>query len=113
MGAGLVISLVMLRSRSHVFGKVTAYMGVLASVLLLVGDFSIGMAHSNIIATLIGIGYVLLMTWFFLIARRLFQLGSRAISRKRRIETEVTSVRRDFAAASSLRNFHVLAPEIR
>lgn len=74
MGAGLVISVVMLRS--NIFKKVTAYMGILASVLLLVGDFSAGIPHLNIIATLFGIGYVLLMTWFFLIARRLFQLGS-------------------------------------
>jgi hypothetical protein len=72
MGAGLVISVVMLRS--NIFRKATAYMGILASVLLLAGDFSVGIPHSNIVATLFGIGYVLLITWFFLIARRLFQL---------------------------------------
>ena len=74
MGAGLVISVVMLRN--NIFNRVTAYMGILASVLLLVGDFSAGVLHSNIITTLFGIGYVLLMTWFFLISRRLFQLGA-------------------------------------
>jgi hypothetical protein len=75
MGAGLVISLVMLRS--NIFKKVTAYMGILASVLLLVGDFSAGIIPAlPIVAILFGIGYVLLMIWFFLIARRLFQLGS-------------------------------------
>ena len=74
MGAGLVISVVMLRD--NIFNRVTAYVGILASVLLLVGDFSAGVLHSNIITTLFGIGYVLLMTWFFLIARRLFQLGA-------------------------------------
>jgi hypothetical protein len=73
MGAGLVISVVMLRN--SIFNRVTAYMGILASVLLLVGDFSAGVLHSNIITTLFGIGYVLLVTWFFLISRRLFQLG--------------------------------------
>lgn len=73
MGAGLVISVVMLQS--NIFKKVTAYMGILVSVILLVGDFSVGIPPLNIIATLFGIGYVLLMTWFFLIARRLFQLG--------------------------------------
>ena len=73
MGAGLVISAVMLRS--NIFNKVTAFMGLLSSILLLVGDISVGIAPSNIIAILTGIGYVLLMTWFFLIARRLFQLG--------------------------------------
>ena len=74
MGAGLVISLVMLRS--SIFGKVIALVGILASVLLLVGDFSTtANSHSDTIAIFIGIGYVLLMTWFFLIARRLFQMG--------------------------------------
>lgn len=75
MGAGLVISLVMLRS--NIFNKVTAYTGILASVLLLAGDFSAGVIPPlTIVATLFGVGYVLLMTWFFLIARRFFQLGS-------------------------------------
>jgi hypothetical protein len=74
MGAGLVISFVMLRS--NIFGKVTAFVGILSSVLLLAGDFgTTGNSPSTIVAVLIGIGYVLLMTWFFLIARRLLQLG--------------------------------------
>ncbi len=74
MGAGLVISLVMLRS--NIFGKVIAFVGILASVLLLIGDLSTtANSHSTIIAILIGIGYVLLIPWFFLIARKLFQLG--------------------------------------
>jgi hypothetical protein len=77
MGAVLVISVVMLRS--NIFKKVTAYMGILASVLLLAGDFSAGIPPLNSIATLFGIGYVLLMTWFFLIARRLFQAGPGAL----------------------------------
>lgn len=73
MGAGLVISAVMLRI--NIFNKVTAFLGMLSSILLLVGDISVGIAPSNIIAIHTGIGYVLLMTWFFLIAWRLFQLG--------------------------------------
>jgi hypothetical protein len=74
MGAVLVISIVMLRTDiSH---RALAYMGILAGVLLLVGDFSAGtIPPSFIIAALFGFGYVLLMTWFFLVARRLFQLG--------------------------------------
>jgi len=76
MGASLVISFVMLRS--SIFGKETAYMGILASALLLVGDFSVGITHSNIIAILTGIGYMLLTTWFFLVGRRLFRLGQSA-----------------------------------
>lgn len=74
MGAGLVISLVMLRS--SIFKKITAYLGILASVLLLAGDFSAGIIPPlTIVAALFGIGYILLMTWFFLITRRLFQLA--------------------------------------
>jgi len=73
MGAGLIISLVMLRNNT--FNKVTAYMGILANVLLLGGDFSVGIPHSNLISTLFGIGYVLLAVWFFLLGRRLLQLG--------------------------------------
>lgn len=76
MGAGLVISVVMLRNKT--FNRVAAYMGVVASVLLLVGDFTAGVLHSSIITTLFGIGYVLLMAWIFLIARRLLHLGQSA-----------------------------------
>jgi hypothetical protein len=74
MGAGLVISLVMLRS--NIFKRGTAYLGILASVLLLVGDFSAGVIPPlTIIAILFGIGYVLFIIWFFLITQRLFQFG--------------------------------------
>ena len=75
MGAGLVISIVMLRS--DIFKKFTAYVGILASVLLLVGDFSVGaIPPLGITAMLFGIGYMLFITWYFLNAQRLFQLGS-------------------------------------
>jgi hypothetical protein len=74
MGAGLVISFVMLRS--NIFGRMTAVLGILASLLLLAGDFGTTVnSHSTIVAILVGIGYVLLMTWFFLVSRMLFQLG--------------------------------------
>lgn len=74
MAAGLIISLVMLRN--NLFNKIIAYVGILANILLLAGDFTVGLFHSNVIATLFGIGYLLLMAWFFLVGRRLFQLGS-------------------------------------
>jgi hypothetical protein len=74
MGTGLVISFVMLRS--NIFGRMTAVWGILASLLLLAGDFgTTANSHSTIVAILVGIGYVLLMTWFFLVGRRLLQLG--------------------------------------
>ena len=73
MGAALVISLVMLRS--SVFNRATAYLGIAASVLLFVGDLSAGIPPLPIIATLFGIAYVLFTAWFFLLARRLLDLG--------------------------------------
>ena len=76
MGAGLVISAVMLRS--NIFKRVTAYVGILANIILLIGDFSAGIIpSSNTVATLFGIGYVLLTIWFFIVAKTLFsQMGS-------------------------------------
>jgi hypothetical protein len=74
MGAGLVISCVMLRSNA--FHKVIAWMGIVASALLLAGDVGTSAnSHSTFVAMLMGIGCVLLMAWFFLIGQRLLQLG--------------------------------------
>jgi hypothetical protein len=73
MGAGLVISLVMLRS--GIFNRSIAYLGIAASVFLLIGDFSAGIPPSAIIAILFGMAYVLFIVWLFLIGQRLFQLG--------------------------------------
>jgi len=71
---GLIISVVMLRSK--IFSKPTAYVGIVASVLLFfAGDIATAaFSSSNIIALFIAAGYVLWMIWFSLIARRLFQL---------------------------------------
>jgi hypothetical protein len=68
----LIFSFVMLRN--NIFGKTTIYAGILAGIFLFAGDLSVGI-HSNIITILFGIGYVLLTTWFFLVAQRLFHLG--------------------------------------
>jgi len=73
MGSVLVISLVMLRSNT--FDKATAYTGILASAFLLVGDLGIDIARSSFIAVLVGAGYVLLMVWLFLVARKLIRRG--------------------------------------
>jgi hypothetical protein len=72
---GLIISAVMLRSR--IFSSASAYVGIAASALLFfAGDLGTSIFSSSIIiAILIGVGYVLWMIWFFLIGRRLFQLG--------------------------------------
>jgi hypothetical protein len=53
--------------------KKIAYMGILAGVLLLVGDFTVGVVQSDIITMFFAAGYVLMMIWLFLIAGRLFQ----------------------------------------
>ncbi len=73
MGAGLVMSVAMLSNQ--VFGKWTGWMGLLASILLLAGDFGTGLAPNAILAASTGIGYVLLTAWLFLVARRLFELA--------------------------------------
>lgn len=71
---GLVISAVMLRS--NVFSRASAYAGIGAGALLFfAGDLGTAIfSSSTIIAVLIGIGYVLWMIWFFLVARTLFRL---------------------------------------
>lgn len=72
MLAVLINSFVMFRDKT--FSKATLSVGILASVLLFVGDLTVGI-HSNIITILFGVGYVLLTTWFFLIAQSLLRLG--------------------------------------
>ena len=73
---GLIFSIIMLRSDT--FNKVSAYTGIVASTLLFfAGDLGTALfPPSNVIAILIGIGYVLWIVWFFLIGRRLFRLGN-------------------------------------
>lgn len=73
MGAVLVISIVMLRSK--LFDKRYASIGILSGIMLLAGDFGVSAAPSPILAVLTGLGTMLLITWCFLMSRRLFQLG--------------------------------------
>lgn len=66
--AGLIISSVMLRS-NNIFSKVTAYVGILASVLglgLFVPTIGLLLSLISVIPTLM---------WYILIARRLFRLS--------------------------------------
>lgn len=79
MLAVLIISFVMLSN--EFFGKGTIYAGILASVFLFIGDLSVGI-HSNIITIFFGIGYVLLIAWFFLVAQRLLRPGSDVLKEK-------------------------------
>jgi hypothetical protein len=68
MGAGLVIAFLMLKSRAF---KPLGYLGIVANALLLVGDFATGGSRDPFVATLVGVGYVLLIAWFLLIGARL------------------------------------------
>jgi hypothetical protein len=70
--AGLIISLVMLRS--SIFGKVTAYVGILANT------FQLGYFIALVFALAIYVFFPVLaapfrVVWYVLIARKLFQLG--------------------------------------
>lgn len=73
--AGLLISIVMLRNNT--FSKSTAYVGIMASVLLFfAGDIATALfSSSSVIAVFIAFGYVLWMLWFLFIAQNLYQLG--------------------------------------
>ncbi len=74
MGATLAMPVAMLGSQN--FGKWTARMGLLASILLLLGDFGAGLAPNSMLAVATGIGYMLLTCWLFVVGRRLLQPGT-------------------------------------
>jgi hypothetical protein len=73
--AGLIVSLVMLRSR--LFGSVTAYVGILANALSLADYARLVFAPAALLLILFLAltSGVFLLVWYTLIARRLFQLG--------------------------------------
>jgi hypothetical protein len=65
MLAILINSFVMLKDK--IFYRTIIYTGIVAGIFLFVGDLTVGV-HSNIITTLFGIGYMLLIAWFFLLS---------------------------------------------
>jgi hypothetical protein len=71
--AGLVISFVMLRSK--IFGKASAYVGVLANGIGLVMYISAAAGPAFGGSPFFVLFFLLSVIWFFLIARRFFQLG--------------------------------------
>ncbi len=73
MGAGLAICLAMLRGGP--FSKWLGWIGMVASILLLAGDLGTGLAPNGILAVSTGIGYILLISWLFAVAYRLFRLA--------------------------------------
>ncbi|MBN1312950.1 MAG: DUF4386 family protein [Anaerolineae bacterium] len=73
--AGIVISIVMLRS--GIFSKASAYAGMLGFGILAIFEFlsSFIAGLSNVTMALAMFGGLLSMAWYILIARRLFQLA--------------------------------------
>ena len=73
--AGVVISIVMLRSK--IFSKASAYAGILGFGILLIFEFfSSFVSGLNDMAMILAVfGGLFSMAWYILIARRLFQLG--------------------------------------
>jgi hypothetical protein len=72
--AGLTISSVM--RQSDVFGKPTAYLGILAYALSLADYLRQALTQSEIIALLvILLGALCLVIWYVMVGRRLYQLG--------------------------------------
>lgn len=75
--AGLIVSVVMLRS--HSFSKVTAYVGILANALALADFGRQTLTSSAIVALLVILPNALfLVFWFMLAGRRLYRLGSQS-----------------------------------
>jgi hypothetical protein len=70
--AVLILSFVMLQG--SVFGRATAYVGILASTLVFVDDLSLVLAPS-LALPLMAAGGLLWIVWWILVGRRLLQLG--------------------------------------
>jgi len=72
--AGLIISSVMFQS--HAFGRSTAFVGMLAHTLSLADYLRQALTPSAIVALLVILpNALLLVTWYILVGRRLYQLG--------------------------------------
>ena len=84
--APIILSVVMLQDRSHVFGKRTAYLGILANVIAL------GLYVPKIGVYISIFSVVFLWVWYILIARSLFQLEQTA-QRGKMITTHIRHIR--------------------
>jgi hypothetical protein len=65
MGGGLVFSVLLIANRTF---RPLGYLGAVANLLLLIGDFATSGASSALVASLVAVGYVLLAIWFAWIA---------------------------------------------
>jgi len=66
MVSGLIISCLFFSKNTQ--SKIAGLTGIIANILLLAGDFTVG-ANIKIIPFLFGVGYLLLIIWIFMIAR--------------------------------------------
>jgi len=66
MASGLIISALFFSNKFQ--SKLAGLIGILANILLLTADFTVG-ANIKIIPFLFGVGYLLLIIWIFMIAR--------------------------------------------
>ncbi|MCL4559309.1 MAG: DUF4386 domain-containing protein [Chloroflexi bacterium] len=84
--AGLILSTVMLRNK--MFGKATAWVGILGLGLLAASGFFAGYATTGpttaVVSVLTGVTYagggLLSLAWYFLVGLRLLKLGQRKVS---------------------------------
>jgi hypothetical protein len=65
MAAGIIISAILLTKGFNY--KIEGSIGLIANLLLLLGDFIVG-TNLKSISVLFGLGYILLISWIFLIA---------------------------------------------
>jgi hypothetical protein len=65
MGSGLVLSVLLIGNRTF---RSLGYLGGVANLLLLIGDFATFGTGSALVASLVAFGYVLLIVWFASIA---------------------------------------------
>jgi hypothetical protein len=69
----MIVSVVMVKQIP--FGKFIPYAGIVAGACLFLGDLTVGFQSLGI-TILFGIGYILLIFWFFLVAYRFYRLWS-------------------------------------
>jgi hypothetical protein len=74
MAAILIICLVMFWSK--LFNKAVPIIGLAASILLFMGDFTAGSPHPGAIAVMFSLGYLLAIIWFALISRWLLKFAN-------------------------------------
>ncbi len=80
MGAGLVISVAMLRGGP--FSKWMGWIGLTSNALLFAGDLCTGLAPSTALAISTGLGYVLIIGWLLAVGHRLLHLARRIIEQR-------------------------------